>query len=456
MLSRLVSHKESTEIVGSRVKDDPALLADGGLDALLRTSDEACAGLHIDRIVVQGWRLGTDAGHPGHPPGDRRMSPAQESREAAAGLSDPLAPTGPHDMNPGMTNRTPLTGPAVWRGDEIKNSKRWIRDLPASARGRARRRARRRQAEGPRLVADHAPGLSARLARRPAGRHRRRAGERRRHHEAARLPGGSLRRGRPAQDLLRPGHASRHAGVPEPQRRADARHPRRGRPCRPHLWRDQGPEGHDLPLLLRPHPDQRRAALPHRPHRRGGPAVRAPGARRRRQQACLDARHPQRDPRASGPTCSTRCSRTTGAAASARKAPEGREADRTAYPLPIFGVRDGKFTSHYSLTFIEAAQMAPDVPKLTDGAEGSDRRPDGDGRGALLRDDPGARRPAAHQQPRHLSRPHAVRGRRRERPRPPAAAALAHHAQQPAAARRVTKSCGAASRPASRAAAFSR
>ena len=37
----------------------------------------------------------------------------------------------------------------------------------------------------------------------------------------------------------------------------------------------------------------------------------------------------------------------------------------TAYPLPIFGVRDGKFTSHYSLTFIEAAQMAPGVPKLT-------------------------------------------------------------------------------------------
>ena len=37
----------------------------------------------------------------------------------------------------------------------------------------------------------------------------------------------------------------------------------------------------------------------------------------------------------------------------------------TAYPLPIFGLRDGKFTSHYSLTFIEAAQMAPDVPKLS-------------------------------------------------------------------------------------------
>jgi len=38
----------------------------------------------------------------------------------------------------------------------------------------------------------------------------------------------------------------------------------------------------------------------------------------------------------------------------------------TAYPLPIFGLRDGKLTSHYSLTFIEAAQMAPDVPKLTE------------------------------------------------------------------------------------------
>jgi TfdA family taurine catabolism dioxygenase TauD len=38
----------------------------------------------------------------------------------------------------------------------------------------------------------------------------------------------------------------------------------------------------------------------------------------------------------------------------------------TAYALPIFGLRDGKFTSHYSLTFIEAAQMAPGVPKLTD------------------------------------------------------------------------------------------
>jgi hypothetical protein len=48
---------------------------------------------------------------------------------------------------------------------------------------------------------------------------------------------------------------------------------------------------------------------------------------------------------------------------------EGKEGSSTtratAYPLPIFGVRDGKFTSHYSLTFIEAAQLADDIPKLT-------------------------------------------------------------------------------------------
>ncbi len=37
----------------------------------------------------------------------------------------------------------------------------------------------------------------------------------------------------------------------------------------------------------------------------------------------------------------------------------------TVYKLPIFGLCDGKFTSHYSLTYIEAAEMVPGVPKLT-------------------------------------------------------------------------------------------
>jgi hypothetical protein len=36
-----------------------------------------------------------------------------------------------------------------------------------------------------------------------------------------------------------------------------------------------------------------------------------------------------------------------------------------AYALPLFGVRDGKFTSHYSRTYVESAQMIAGVPKLT-------------------------------------------------------------------------------------------
>jgi len=45
----------------------------------------------------------------------------------------------------------------------------------------------------------------------------------------------------------------------------------------------------------------------------------------------------------------------------------GEEAERNdeVYALPIFAVRDGRFTSHFSLTYIEEAQMVPGVPKLT-------------------------------------------------------------------------------------------
>jgi hypothetical protein len=45
----------------------------------------------------------------------------------------------------------------------------------------------------------------------------------------------------------------------------------------------------------------------------------------------------------------------------------GEESDKaeTVYPLPIFGVRDGRLTSHYSLTYIEAAELVPGVPRLT-------------------------------------------------------------------------------------------
>jgi Taurine catabolism dioxygenase TauD, TfdA family len=35
------------------------------------------------------------------------------------------------------------------------------------------------------------------------------------------------------------------------------------------------------------------------------------------------------------------------------------------YMLPVFGLRDGRFTSHYSRTYIEAAQKMPEAPRLT-------------------------------------------------------------------------------------------
>ncbi len=38
---------------------------------------------------------------------------------------------------------------------------------------------------------------------------------------------------------------------------------------------------------------------------------------------------------------------------------------RRLYPLPVFGLRDGKFTSQYSRTYVELAQQNPDVPRLT-------------------------------------------------------------------------------------------
>jgi hypothetical protein len=45
----------------------------------------------------------------------------------------------------------------------------------------------------------------------------------------------------------------------------------------------------------------------------------------------------------------------------------GEEAsDRdSVYALPVFGLEQGRFTSHFSLTFIEAAQLVAGVPKLT-------------------------------------------------------------------------------------------
>jgi Taurine catabolism dioxygenase TauD, TfdA family len=50
---------------------------------------------------------------------------------------------------------------------------------------------------------------------------------------------------------------------------------------------------------------------------------------------------------------------------------EGKErgGDRRWYALPVFGVRDGRFTSQYSRTFVEAAQRIPGIPRITPAQE---------------------------------------------------------------------------------------
>lgn len=44
---------------------------------------------------------------------------------------------------------------------------------------------------------------------------------------------------------------------------------------------------------------------------------------------------------------------------------EEAETAESVYALPIFGVRDGRFTSHFSLTYIEAAQTVAGIPKMS-------------------------------------------------------------------------------------------
>jgi hypothetical protein len=50
-----------------------------------------------------------------------------------------------------------------------------------------------------------------------------------------------------------------------------------------------------------------------------------------------------------------------------RRSREGEEAggESRTYALPVWGIRDGRFTSQYSRTFVEAAQRLPGVPPLS-------------------------------------------------------------------------------------------
>src|SRR5882757_2765877 len=264
-------------------------------------------------------------------------------------------------MNPVMTTHTPLNGPSVWLGRDIKNSRRWIRDLPAVAHQELDAALHAVKAKGldwPQITrADFPlPTLDAVMA-----------------DVAEELEDGSgmvKLRGFPVdkydEDDLRKIYfgVGTHIGTPVFQNRSGELM-RAIRDEGAHVGRTYGQvqdekKGTVLSSYartltnggLRFHTDRTDVVglLCVRQARAGGvsklastPAIHNAILARRPDLLDLLFKDYWRS----------------------RFGEEGTTKE-TAYPLPIFGLRDGKFTSHYSLTFIEAAEMAPGVPKLTD------------------------------------------------------------------------------------------
>lgn len=266
-----------------------------------------------------------------------------------------------------MTNRTPLSGPSAWTGDEIRNSTRWIRDFPASgaaALDAALATVNRAGLEWSQITRKDFPlsgleGLLADIA-----------------DELENGVGIMKLRGFPVdrydEDELRKVYfgLGTHLGTPVFQNRSGELM-RAIRDEGAHVGRTYGQTKDDKGTTflssyartltnggLRFHTDRTDVVglLCVRQAMKGGvstlastPAIH--NAILARRPDLLDALF-------------TDYWRSRFGEEGAGK--DGSSTTRaTAYPLPIFGVRDGKFTSHYSLTFIEAAQLASDVPKLT-------------------------------------------------------------------------------------------
>ena len=262
-----------------------------------------------------------------------------------------------------MSKRTPLTGPSVWLGSDIIHSRRWIRDLPPGAAQEidaALQGVKRRGLEWSSITKADFPRPRWRAVR----RHPRGARGRKRHGQAARRPGREY-----SEDELRQLYfgIGQNLGTPVYQNRSgelmrfirdEGAHV--GRTYGQVQTQDaSGQSGTFLSSyartltnnLLRFHTDRTDVV----------------------GLLCV------RQAKAGG--VSRLCS--TGAIHNAilAKRPDlldvlfedfyrsrlGEESKdpATVYRLPIFGLRDGRLTSHYSLTFIEAAEMVPGVPKLT-------------------------------------------------------------------------------------------
>jgi hypothetical protein len=266
-----------------------------------------------------------------------------------------------------MTNRTPLTGPSVWTGDEIKNSKRWIRDFPASGTASldaALAAVNKAGLEWSQITRQDFPlsgldGLLADIA-----------------DELENGVGIMKLRGFPVdrydENDLRKIYfgLGAHLGTPVFQNRSGELM-RAIRDEGAHVGRTYGETKDQKGTTflssyartltnggLRFHTDRTDVVglLCVRQAMKGGVSTLAstPAI----HNAILAKRPELLDALFTDYWRSRFGEEGTGKdGSSTTKA--------TAYPLPIFGVRDGKFTSHYSLTFIEAAQLAPDVPKLT-------------------------------------------------------------------------------------------
>jgi len=266
-----------------------------------------------------------------------------------------------------MTNRTPLTGPCVWTGEEIKNSTRWIRDFPASgtaALDAALAAVNKAGLEWSQITRKDFPlsGLDGLLADI--------ADELENGVGIMKLRGFPV--GRYDENDLRKIYfgLGTHLGAPVFQNRSGELM-RAIRDEGAHVGRTYGETKDQKGTTflssyartltnggLRFHTDRTDVVglLCVRQARKGGVSTLAstPAI----HNAILAERPDLLDALFTDYWRSRFGEEGTGK--------DGASTTReTAYPLPIFGVRDGKFTSHYSLTFIEAAQLAPDVPKLT-------------------------------------------------------------------------------------------
>lgn len=264
-------------------------------------------------------------------------------------------------MSPAMTTRTPLTGPAVWNGEEIKNSKRWIRDTPASAVAEldaALAHVKKKGLAWSQLTRENFPisgldGLLADIA-----------------DELENGVGIMKLRGFPVdrydEDDLRKIYfgLGAHLGTPVFQNRTGE------------LMRAIRDEGAHVGRTYGETQDQKGGTFLSSYAR----TLTNGGLRFHTDRTDVVGLLCVHQARAGGVSKLASTPAIHNAMLARRpdlleelfhdywRSRFGEEGTtkETAYPLPIFGLRNGKFTSHYSLTFIEAAQMAPGVPHLTD------------------------------------------------------------------------------------------